>query len=457
MTMRRVLVASPNFDLATREAHPYFAQFAEEVSKLGEYEVVTLYGPDANRENYWREFERGVTLFFGVGHGNYTTFTLYNKEIVSTVCDVPKVEGTVGLWLSCEMGRDLLPDMVRKGLWAGIGWKEVYVFTTNATDDFIGTLRDAMIKYCSGELWRISDAFEYIKQRYTEAAERWREENELVAEWLEWDRDNAVLEGDPDAWIAKPVEVLHQEIELDYEYDDERVNWEERRLRLHVAGRVFVRETGEPVAGREVKLRAPTGETVAATTGPDGSFRLSWEARLDTCEHLLEFSVSTDTFEVKNEITRRYLGAERRFEIRLPLLKVRTSISAWTEYVVRKELMLPLSVYKVKVGARVVAETGEVVVPSPDEVMAYISDHTGTWRARVEVEGETIYLILDEAQYPTVRLRTLRYPVHIEFRPKDPRLARASERLMIELRENASGPLAAALLLLLIILAAVAG
>ena len=58
-----------------------------------------------------------------------------------------------------------------------------------------------------------------------------------------------------------------------------------------------------------------------------------------------------------------------------------------------------------------------------------------------------VYLIFKNPQYPTIRLKNCKYPVNIWFTPEDPRLAGSSEKLVIELKENASGPIALALLL----------
>jgi len=342
---------------------------------------------------------------------------------------------------------------------AGIGWKEVYGFYVNLLDAFIKPLKDSWLWFTLGQnhIYIIKQVYDYIYNSYTKSAEEWEEKDPEIAYWLRWDRDNMVLEGDENAYVVKPIVVYHQRMQYKYDYKDERVSWDRRVVTVTVEGILTVLETGEPLANRPVYLVLPTNDVISTNTDSNGMFKFTWVEEYDCYEHVLEFKLYTETFEEEAEDkVKVYEGDEADFTIKLPMLKTRTFIEAWVDRFEMTKLGLPLSKYELTVGFRVLTEEGKVLTPDPKEVEIKAQDHTGTWDMELEV-NEVCKATNDQLQYPTIRASNLKYKVTIEYEPKDPRLARSSETLVIELKENISDATLVVLLALLILLGMLTG
>lgn len=192
-------------DLATRIGGSFWQKFKEWLDSQG-IESVFLEHADAQRGKWDAALTNEPIGFISHnGHGNYTTVTGYNQDILAQVGKYdPSLYQGLGLsFLSCECEKELIKDMVSKGCPFGNGYSEVYIFYYGHTEPpcedrfakaFIDThlLGDKlMLQGKTG-----AEAFEAVNQEYTNQAHIWQDENPDVAATLLYDRDIHAYDGD---------------------------------------------------------------------------------------------------------------------------------------------------------------------------------------------------------------------------------------------------------------------
>ena len=153
-------------------------------------------------------------IIIGVGHGDIDVFTGQNEAVILEVgnYDPREVKGKVIKLLSCQCGVALAPDLVRNGALAVQAYRDDYLWVVDAdlasrpwADELAATsllpVIDGINALLDGKTAR--ESLDIELSGYTRNAAV--EEDELIKACLEFNRDNAVLLGDPTARVrARP-------------------------------------------------------------------------------------------------------------------------------------------------------------------------------------------------------------------------------------------------------------
>ena len=203
------MIVLPDFDLPTRSASGFLIRHIVPRTLPPQ-----LYGPLASKRLF-------STLSFGdiivgTGHGDEEAFTGQKEVVLLKVgeYDPKDIRGKVIKLLSCQCGLALGPDLVRKGATAFMGYRDDYVWVMDADylfmpwADPVAALSLMPVVNCINAILdgrRVREAFDLELAGYSENAEE--EEDELIASCLEFNRDNAVLIGDPNATIRRRPQI----------------------------------------------------------------------------------------------------------------------------------------------------------------------------------------------------------------------------------------------------------
>jgi len=139
--MTKVLISSPNFEVATKYGS-YYYNLIDTSAMMNGFETVYLYKEDANRVNFLNMIrDNNPVLVSGVGHGNADTFTGQDQEILMQTADLATMEISKGrhfVLLSCIVGKVLGRKIVEE--YGGIafqGYDEEFIFmATEYPDDY---------------------------------------------------------------------------------------------------------------------------------------------------------------------------------------------------------------------------------------------------------------------------------------------------------------------------------
>jgi hypothetical protein len=151
-------------------------------------------------------------IIIGAGHGDVDVFTGQNEAVILEVgkYDPREVKGKVIKLLSCQTGVELGPDLVEKGCAVFMGYTDDYLWvcdgdlaSTPWADRMAATslmpVIDGLNALLDGKSAR--ESLDIELEGYSRNIEI--EEDELIKSCLVFNRDNAVLLGDPEARIAK--------------------------------------------------------------------------------------------------------------------------------------------------------------------------------------------------------------------------------------------------------------
>lgn len=202
------VLAMSDFDLPTRSASGFLLRFiAPRVEPVQLFSILV-------RRTPFRLTAPQSDIIIGVGHGDVDAFTGQNEALLLKVgqYDPREVEGKVIKLLSCQTGVELGPDLVANGCAAYLGYTDDYLWVMDAdlastpwADKMAATslmpVIDSLNALLDGRAAK--EAHEIELEGYRRNAEV--EEDELVKSCLEFNRDNAVLLGDPEARVrARP-------------------------------------------------------------------------------------------------------------------------------------------------------------------------------------------------------------------------------------------------------------
>lgn len=197
-------VLMSDFDLPTRSASGYLLRYI--VPRL---EPVHLYSVLARRLPFQLSAPQS-DIIIGVGHGDKAAFCGHNEAVILEVGKYNPREGEdkVIKLLACQCGVELGPDLIKNGALSVAGYVDDYVWVCDA--DLASTpwadqmaaaslipVVDGLNALLDGETAR--EAFQVELNGYSRNAEV--EEDELIKSCLEFNRDNAVLLGDPMARV----------------------------------------------------------------------------------------------------------------------------------------------------------------------------------------------------------------------------------------------------------------
>jgi len=147
-------------------------------------------------------------IIIGCGHGDVDAFTGQNEAVILEIGKYSprEVKGKVIKLISCQCGIALCPDLVKNGAACAMGYTDDYVWVMDAdlastpwSDKIAATslipVVDGINALLDGKT--AQEAFDIELEGYSRNAEV--EEDELVKACLEFNWDNAVLLGNPEA------------------------------------------------------------------------------------------------------------------------------------------------------------------------------------------------------------------------------------------------------------------
>ena len=204
-----VSVLMSDFDLPTRSASGFILRYI-----APRVEPVQLFSVLVRRLPFQLSAPQS-DIIIGVGHGDKDSFTGQNENVILEVGRYAprEVRGKVIKLLSCQCGVALCPDLIKNGALSVAGYVDDYVWVMDsdlastpwADNEFAGKslmpVIDGLNALLDGKTAR--EAFDMELDGYTRNAGV--EEDELIKACLEFNRDNAVLLGDPEARVrARP-------------------------------------------------------------------------------------------------------------------------------------------------------------------------------------------------------------------------------------------------------------
>ena len=206
------VLAMADFDLATRSASGFLVRWI-----LPRLEPIHLYAFLARRTPF-RLSAPQSDIIIGMGHGDVDAFTGQNEAVILEVgkYDPREIEGKVIKLLSCQCGVELVPDLVENGAACAMGYTDDYLWVMDsdlasvpwADKEFAGKslmpVIDGLNALLDGKT--AEEALQIELDGYTRNAEV--EEDEMVRSLLEFNRDNAVLRGNPGAKVRARLPLL---------------------------------------------------------------------------------------------------------------------------------------------------------------------------------------------------------------------------------------------------------
>jgi len=207
-----VTLALADFDLPTRSASGFILRYI--APRVEPFQLLGM----LVRRTPFRLSAPQSDIIIGVGHGDKTAFTGHNEAIILEVgkYDPREVEGKVIKLLSCQCGVELCPDLVKNGAACAMGYTDDYVWVCDAdlasrpwADKIAATslmpVVDSINALLDGKTAK--EALDIELEGYARNAEV--EEDELIKACLEFNRDNAILEGEESVRIrARPALAL---------------------------------------------------------------------------------------------------------------------------------------------------------------------------------------------------------------------------------------------------------
>jgi len=148
----------------------------------------------------------------GVGHGDSTSFCGHNNQVVMDTLSIPDVRDKVIILIACETAKELGPKLVEKGAASYIGFSEDLVWVMDADlactpwSDKLASTVMMPITNCVNTILdgkATGEAFNVLIGDLAKKAEV--EEDDLIRSCIKFNQKNAVLLGNPAAWVlARP-------------------------------------------------------------------------------------------------------------------------------------------------------------------------------------------------------------------------------------------------------------
>jgi len=176
--------------------------------------IIDLYGEDATKEKIFETIQmHHPQRAIMAGHGNATTYTSQREEVVLKACENDEVmSGTLSHFISCSVGQQLLPSIIKKGGVGTVGYMVDFTFMVNTDysveeDPYAEPFKDVTVtiitKMLQGatlqQVWQagVDKCNEWIKKLRDKPEIDWAE----VISCLEHDRDGLVAFGDKSARV----------------------------------------------------------------------------------------------------------------------------------------------------------------------------------------------------------------------------------------------------------------
>lgn len=199
------MLALPIHDLPTRSASGFIIRYV-----LPRSMPPQLIGP-LDRRQPFQMLTIGDTII-GVGHGAPAEFCGHNDQVILDTLSIPDVRGKAVILISCETAQVLGPRLINAGAASYIGFKKDLVWVMDAdfasspwADRLAASAMMPIIDCVNAVLdgGTTGQAFAALIEGLAINAEK--EEDELMKACLEFNRDNAILLGNPRARVrARP-------------------------------------------------------------------------------------------------------------------------------------------------------------------------------------------------------------------------------------------------------------
>lgn len=202
------MIVLPIFDLPTQSSSGFIIRYI--LPRTLPPQLVAFLA----RRRPFELFAQNGDFLLGVGHGDEDTYTGQNESVILDAgkYNPKEVNGKVVKLLSCLTAQQLGPDIIANGAACYMGYKDDYVWVMDAdlastpwsdkmAAESLMPVIDGLNALLDGAT--CGEAFQIELDGYSRNAEG--EENELIKACLEFNRDNAVLLGDPNARVrARP-------------------------------------------------------------------------------------------------------------------------------------------------------------------------------------------------------------------------------------------------------------
>jgi hypothetical protein len=198
------ILGMPDFDLPTRSASGFLLRWI--APRIDPYQLIS----SLDRKKAWDITLLQADFVLGTGHGSKETFSGQNAEIVLQADQLPDVRGKFFKLLSCQTGAILGPALIDAGALGFQGYTEDFVWVMDA--DY--TSRPWADKMAGQAIMPVITAINLILDGQTskvafdaEIAEFEKnilaETNDIVKSCLEFNRDHAIMLGDPNARVRR--------------------------------------------------------------------------------------------------------------------------------------------------------------------------------------------------------------------------------------------------------------
>ena len=202
------MIALADHDYPTRSASGFITRYI-----LPRTTPVQLIGP-LDRKALFTRLSFG-DFILAMGHGSPTEFCGQNEQVIMDTQHISDVKGKMIKLISCETGQELGPALIKAGATGFQGYKEDFLWVMDL--DYLSrpfadplAAKALLPVICSMHLIldgkTSREVFDAELEGFTINADA--EEDELIKSCLEFDRDNAVLLGDPNAKIHKRPPLL---------------------------------------------------------------------------------------------------------------------------------------------------------------------------------------------------------------------------------------------------------
>jgi hypothetical protein len=198
----RALFCENTTDAVTKPFAEYRIKTVHPAFKARGFAVISLTGTNDVRATFKAQAKNPLTVYIsGIGHGSYTVYTgnLGDRILEACTYDPAEVAGKGIHFLSCQTGKTLGPDTVKKGARCYFGYTEnfhlVWDVAGTPTNEFeLFARSDSVIDLAMAAGRTAQEAYDAAVATYNAAMAL--VPGSAAASWLMWDRDHLVLHGD---------------------------------------------------------------------------------------------------------------------------------------------------------------------------------------------------------------------------------------------------------------------
>lgn len=173
------VVVAPKFDLATEHSYSWSREVVDVLRSYG-YEVVDIGGRPVSRSEVTDALLRNTgALYVHYDHGSEWAHWGSQVEPVVDLWNVDLLSGREVYCMNCESARLLGVEAIKRGCLAYWGYRDVFVFTSDAVADFKEFANAGIKRRLSGLSWK--EALNEVKKLGVSLSEKLFSEGKFVA------------------------------------------------------------------------------------------------------------------------------------------------------------------------------------------------------------------------------------------------------------------------------------